>query len=76
MPIQRIRNLIGRRLVASVLLAFAAGLLLGACSSVAYPPTYSQDELKAMCQRRGGWWRGDLIPNYCEFQGAMLIQAP
>jgi hypothetical protein len=70
------RRLISRRSVTSLLLASAAGLLLGACSSVAYPPTYSQAELRAMCERRGGWWRGDLIANYCEFQGAMLIQAP
>jgi hypothetical protein len=33
-------------------------------------------ELRASCERRGGWWRGSLIPDYCEFQGAALMEAP
>jgi hypothetical protein len=70
------RDRIGRRLVAGVLLAAVAGVLLAGCSGVVYPPTYTQDELQAICERRGGWWRGDLIPGYCEYQAASLSQAP
>jgi hypothetical protein len=66
----------GRRLNASFMLGAAASLLLASCSGAIYPPTYSQAELKAICERRGGWWRGDLIPGYCEYQAASLIQAP
>ena len=65
-----------RRLIASFVSLAAACLFLVSCSSVAYPPTYTEAELRAMCERRGGWWRGDLIPGYCEYQGAWLMQAP
>jgi hypothetical protein len=60
--------------VGVMLVAGSCGFLTG-CSSVAYPPTYTQAELKTICDRRGGWWRGDLIPGYCEYQAASL-QAP
>jgi hypothetical protein len=44
--------------------------LLAGCSSVPIPPTYTQDELKAMCQQRGGWWRpGDSTGGFCAFRG-------
>ena len=33
-------------------------------------PTYTEDELRVICERRGGWWRGNLIPGYCEYQTA------
>jgi hypothetical protein len=65
------RRQIGRGVVGGVLLLASAG-----CSGVAYPPTYTETELRTMCERRGGWWRGDLIPGYCEFQGAWLIESP
>jgi hypothetical protein len=39
-------------------------------------PTYTEDELRIICERRGGWWRGNLIPGYCEFQSASLSQSP
>ena len=26
----------------------------------------SDAELQAKCERSGGWWRGTLIPEYCE----------
>ena len=64
----RIRGRIG---AGAILLAASCGLLAG-CSATAYPPTYTQAELKAICERRGGWWRGDLIPGFCEYQGASL----
>ena len=45
-------------------------VLLAGCSSVAIPPTYTQAELKAECDRRRGWWRpDDLIGGYCDFRG-------
>lgn len=76
MLIKRTGKRIVRPLVASVLVVAGACGLLAGCSTVAYPPTYTQAELKAICERRGGWWRGDLIPDYCEYQAASLIQAP
>ena len=36
---------------------------------------YTEDELRVICERRGGWWRGNLIPGYCEYQTA-ANQAP
>jgi hypothetical protein len=55
--------------------AGVCGLFAG-CSTVAYPPTYTQAELQANCERRGGWWRGNFIRDYCEFQAASLIESP
>jgi hypothetical protein len=59
-----------RRLVLGVLLAAAAGGLVSGCASMPQGPTYTEAELKAICERRGGWWRGNLIPGYCEYQTA------
>jgi len=59
-----------RRLVLGVLLAAAAGGLVAGCASMPQGPTYTEAELKAICERRGGWWRGNLIPGYCEYQTA------
>ena len=64
-----------RRLVLGALLAAAAGGFLGACSSMPQGPTYTEDELRVICERRGGWWRGNLIPGLCEYQTASN-QAP
>lgn len=64
-----------RRLVLGALLAAAAGGLLSACSSMPPGPTYTEDELRVICERRGGWWRGNLIPGLCEYQTASN-QAP
>ena len=57
-------------------LALLAAGLLSACSATAIPPTYTDAELQAICERQGGWWRGNLIPGYCEYQSASLGQAP
>lgn len=65
-----------RRILAGVLLGAGVCGLFAACSTVPYPPTYTQTELKADCERRGGWWRGNYIRDYCEFQAASLIQSP
>ncbi len=64
-----------RRLVLGVLLAAAAGGFLTGCASMPQGPTYTEAELKAICERRGGWWRGNLIPGYCEYQTA-FSQSP
>lgn len=47
----------------------AVGLtILTGCGSVRIPPTYTQDELKAICERHGGWWHpDDLMGGYCEY---------
>jgi len=64
-----------RRVLTGVLLAVVCGALT-ACSTVPLPPTYTDAELQAICERRGGWWRGNLIPGFCEYQSASLMQAP
>jgi hypothetical protein len=49
--------------------ALLSGLcvLLTGCSSAPITPTYSQEELKSSCQRRGGVWHADgLIGGFCE----------
>ena len=76
LSIRSVNDRIGWRLIVGFVLGVAACLFLASCSGVVYPPTYTQAELKAICERRGGWWRGDLIPGYCEYQAASLIQAP
>ena len=45
---------------------FALAILVG-CSSVPLPSTYTQGELKAICERHGGWWHPDeLVGGFCE----------
>jgi hypothetical protein len=51
-----------------------AGLLavtiLAGCGSVAVSATYTQDELKAECDRHRGCWRpDDLRGGFCDFRG-------
>jgi uncharacterized protein YceK len=54
-------------LTSRVLLLVIAVTILAGCSSVPIPPTYTQDELKAICERHGGWWHpDDLGGGYCE----------
>ena len=49
-------------------LGTALGLVAG-CAGGAIPPTYSQEELRVICERDGGWWRaGNLMAGFCEFQ--------
>ncbi len=50
-----------------VLVAACLGLGAG-CAGVPIPPTYSDEELRVICERTSGWWRGDLIAGYCEYQ--------
>lgn len=57
--------------VRSMLCALAAALcLLGCASGAPVSPAYTQDELKAACDRQRGWWRpDDLRGGYCDFRG-------
>jgi len=73
----RTRTSIARRLPVVLLVAGVCGLV-AACSTVPIPPTYTQAELKAICERRGGWWHDDNLwgRGFCEYQSAMLLQAP
>lgn len=51
-------------------LVVVAVTLLAGCSSVPIPATYTQDELKAICQRHSGHWQPDgLSGGFCEFRG-------
>jgi hypothetical protein len=70
------KPLVSRILMGAAIVAVAWGLL-GGCSTVPIPPTYTQAELKAICERRGGWWHDDnLMGGLCEYQAASLMQAP
>ncbi len=43
-------------------------IALTGCSMTPIPPTYTQDELKAICERNHGWWHpDDLIGGYCQY---------
>ena len=55
----------------------ALGLLLGAlaltaCTGVAVPPAYSQEERAERCVRTGGWWKDSrtysLVSGHCEYR--------
>jgi hypothetical protein len=35
----------------------------------------TDDELRVIRERRG-WWRGEVIAGYCEFQTASIARAP
>lgn len=59
---------VGRNILLAALLGAAACGLFSACSSMPVGPTYTDDELRAICERQGGWWRGNLVQGYCEFQ--------
>jgi hypothetical protein len=57
-------------------LLLAVAGLIAACATGPHAPTYTDAELKAICERRGGWWRGELIAGFCEYQTASLTEAP
>jgi hypothetical protein len=54
-----------------MLCALATALcLLGCASGAPVSPAYTQDELKAACDRQRGWWRPDVLRGgYCDFRG-------
>jgi hypothetical protein len=52
-----------------VALGLIALVVMG-CAGTPIPPTYTQAQLQATCERTGGWWRpNDLMGGYCEYQG-------
>jgi hypothetical protein len=73
---ERIRK--ARSAMRTLALARAAALLLigavsvqAGCSGAPIGPTYSQDELKADCERHRGMWHPDnLMGGYCEYRAA------
>jgi hypothetical protein len=43
-------------------------IALAGCATVATGPPYTHDELKALCERRGGRWHdGDPTRSFCEY---------
>ena len=53
-------------------MAFLASLVMldAGCGSAPIGPTYTQQELKAICERQRGWWHADdLMGGYCEYRG-------
>jgi hypothetical protein len=65
-----------RRLLGDTLIAAGVCGLLAGCAGLPQGPTYTEAELKVICERHGGWWRGQLIAGYCEYQSASISQAP
>jgi len=43
-------------------------VLVTGCATWPASPVYSQDELKARCERTGGWWRPNILDGYCEYE--------
>lgn len=55
--------------VALILVALS---LLAGCSSVPIRPTYTQDELRAICERQRGWWHpSQFVGGYCEYDSRL-----
>jgi hypothetical protein len=53
------------------LIAVALTVLAG-CSGVPPRPTYTQDDLMAMCQHQGGWWHPNgLVGGHCEYDSRL-----
>ena len=49
-----------------------ASAILAACATAPIPPTDSQAQLKAECERHGFWWRpDDLMGGVCEHDSQM-----
>ena len=56
----------------NILICVLGSAVLVSCGATGapIPPTYTQDELKAECDRHRGWWRpDDLRGGYCDFRG-------
>ena len=58
--------------VPSLLGIVLAVTLLSGCAGWATTPVYTQAELKARCERTGGWWRQNILDGYCEYQLAQM----
>ena len=48
------------------MLAMGVCALLAGYAALPPGPTYTDATLRAICERQGGWWRGELIAGYCE----------
>jgi hypothetical protein len=60
---------LGRRLVGLIILTAALAGEAGCTAAVA--PAYSQDELRATCERTRGTWHADaLMGGFCEYRAA------
>ena len=59
-----------RRLVAFVLVTAALAAGTG-CTTATVMPTYSQDDLRARCERTRGVWHADMLSGgFCEYRAA------
>lgn len=46
--------------------------LVACATSTPIPPTYTQEELRAACERHGAWWRpNDLLGGFCEYDSRL-----
>jgi hypothetical protein len=60
------------RAVLAVVGLAQAGLAACATPSAPVPPLYTPAELRAQCERQGGWWHlDDLRGDFCEPNGQM-----
>ncbi len=56
-----------------LILAAMIALVLG-CAGARIEPPYSEQELRAICERQGGWWRGpDVRGGFCEYESPGFI---
>jgi hypothetical protein len=55
-----------RVLVATLWCIVVSIMALTACATAPIPPTYTKEELKAICERHAGWWRPEILDGYCE----------
>ena len=61
-----------KRLLRTMAVALILGAVVPGCATTQNPPTYTQADLKAACERQGGWWRPNLLLDkggLCENQG-------
>ena len=60
------KGIFARVITSAVFLSIACEMFAG-CTTVPIPPTYTQQELKATCERHGGAWHDDdLMGGFCE----------
>jgi len=58
-----------RRCGRDAVLLVGLAILGAACSSAPIGPTYTQAELKTICERQRGMWHpDDLMGGYCEYR--------
>jgi hypothetical protein len=58
-----------QRTVLAVCLLAGLSWMLAGCGTAAIPRAYTQDELKAICESRGGRWHdGDPLRGFCEYR--------